>query len=120
MKTTIAVTFFMRKARVNKAGLAPVYMRIYVGDQRLNIMTKILVRPEEWSGAHGKLKPNTEEAKKTNHHLDSFKIRAFDCQRELMNEGKDITMENMHAKWCGVSLERPRMLMEIYAQHTSR
>jgi hypothetical protein len=30
--------------------------------------------------------------------LEAFKIKAFDYQRELMNEGKDVTLENMKSK----------------------
>ena len=32
-----------------------------------------------------------------NDMLDGFRTKAFDCQRELMNEGKPITLENMKA-----------------------
>ncbi|MEO5975956.1 MAG: site-specific integrase [Chryseolinea sp.] len=47
-------------------------------------------------------------------------MRAFDHQRELMNEGKVITLESFKAKWHGISLERPRMLMQIFQQHNDQ
>jgi hypothetical protein len=37
-----------------------------------------------------------------------------------MTEGKPITLENMRCKWDDVSLEKPRMLMEIFAQHNKQ
>lgn len=47
-------------------------------------------------------------------------MKAFDYQRELMNEGKLITLENIKAKWYSISLERKVMLMEIFKQHNEQ
>ena len=43
-------------------------------------------------------------------------LRIIDIQRELNLEGKLITSELIKARYLGVT-ERPRMLIEIYAQH---
>lgn len=120
MRQTISVKFFARKDRTTKEGLVPVFMRIGIADKRLNVITKIYVKPEEWSIENGKLKSNTEEARRVNKILEGFKMKAFDHQRDLMNEGNDITLENMKSKWYGVSLEKSRMLMEVFKQHNEQ
>jgi integrase len=120
MRQTIAVKFFARKARPNKDGSAPVYMRIQIGEQRLNIITKMNVKPEEWSSEHGRLKSNTDEARRVNKILEAFKMKAYDYQRELMTEGNTVTIASIRAKWYGVSLERPRMLMDVFKQHNEQ
>ncbi len=120
MRQTISVNFFARKDRATDDGLLPVAMRIGIGGRRINIVTKIYVKPSEWSVQHGKLKTNSEDARRTNKMLEAFKLRAFDYQRELMNEGKDVTLESIKAKWFGLALERPRMLMEVFKQHNEQ
>jgi site-specific recombinase XerD len=115
VRRTISVKFYARKGRSTAAGLAPVCMRIYMGDQKFETNTKIYVKPEEWK--HEKVKGTNEEAKRVNKCIEGFKMKAFDLQRELMNEGKEVTLDNIKAKWFGISLERPRMLMEIFTQH---
>lgn len=100
--------------------MIPISMRIGVNRQRINIVTKIHVKESEWSAEEGKLKPKTRDAQKFNDLLDGFRIKAFDCQRELMNEGKPITLENIKAKWFGTSLERSVMLMEVFTQHNEQ
>lgn len=115
VRRTISVKFYARKGRSTAAGLAPVCMRIYMGDQRFETNTKIYVKPEEWK--HEKVKGTNEEAKRVNKCIEGFKMKAFDLQRELMNEGKEVTLDKIKAKWFGVSPERPRMLMEVFAQH---
>jgi integrase len=120
MRQTISVKFFARKDRANAEGLVPVFLRIGIGTQRLNMITKIYVKPEEWSIENGKLKTNNEESKRVNKILEGFKIKAFDYQRELMNEGKDITIENVKSKWYKVSLEKPRMVMDVFKEHNEQ
>ena len=76
-------------------------MRIYMGDQKFETNTKIYVKPEEWK--HEKVKGTNEETKRINKCIEGFKMKAFDLQRELMNEGKDVTLDNIKAKWFGIS-----------------
>lgn len=118
MRQTIAVRFYARKARAKQDGLVPVYMRVVIGLQRLSLHTNIHVKPQDWTGE--KISGNNEEAKKLNKCLKAFKLRAFDLQRELMTEGRPITLENMKNKWDGKSLDKPRMLMEIFDQHNKQ
>ncbi len=120
MTQTISVTFSTRKDRATEDGLLPVFMKISIAGKRLVMMTKIFVKPNEWSNQNAKLKTNTEEARRINKMLDAFKLRAFDYQRELMNEGKEVTLASMKAKWYGLSLERARMLMEVFKEHNEQ
>jgi integrase len=120
MKQTISVKFYARKERSTESGLTPVVMRIGVGEQRLNIGTKLYVNPDDWSMEDGKMKTKTREAKKINDALDGFRHKAFDYQRELMHEGRPITLDNMRAKWYNLSLEKKVMLMEVFTQHNQQ
>ena len=120
MRQTISVKFFARTSRANEEGKAPVHMRIQIGIQRLDMHTKIYVSPEDWSSQGGIIKSNGNDAKRINKQLEGFKLKAFDYQRELMTEGKEVTMDNMKAKWYGTSLERPRMLMDVFKQHNEQ
>ena len=88
MRQTISVKFFARKSRSNQEGHAPIYMRIQIGTERLNVLTKIYVKSGEWSSQNGKLKSNSDEARRVNKLLDGFKMKAYDYQRELMDQGK--------------------------------
>lgn len=120
MRQTISVKFFARRDRAKEDGLVPIFMRIGIGLKRINIITKIYVKPADWSVQNCKLKTNNEESRRINKMLEGFKLKAFDHQRELMTEGKEITLDNLKAKWYGTSMERPRMLMEVFKQHNAQ
>jgi site-specific recombinase XerD len=120
MRKSISVKFFARKDRATDEGLAPVSMRVGIGERRINIITKIYVKINEWSVQHSKLKTNSEESRRVNKLLEGFKFKAFDYQRELMTEGKEVTLDNIKAKWYGLSFEKPRMIMEVFKQHNEQ
>ena len=100
--------------------LSTIYLRILLDSERFNVTTKIYIDPKHWSNEYGKLKTNTNDAKSINKMLDGFRMKAFDYQRQLMDEGKPVTIANMRLKWFGKSLERARMLMEIFEQHNKQ
>lgn len=120
MRQTISVKFFARRDRAKEDGLVPIFMRIGIGLKRINIITKMYVKPADWSVQNCKLKTNNEESRRINKMLEAFKLKAFDHQRELMTEGKEVSLENIKAKWYGTSVEKPRMLMEVFKQHNDQ
>jgi len=120
MSHTISVLFYARKSRATTQGLIPIYMRITLKGERFGVTTKIYVREDQWSVEAGKMKGSTEEAKRINSLLDAMRARAFDYQREILNEGKPLTMDTFKHKWLGIVTERPRMLLEIFEHHNKQ
>jgi site-specific recombinase XerD len=120
MSHTISVLFYARKSRLTKQGLVPIYMRVTLGGERFQITTKIYIHEEQWSLEAGKMKGNSEEAKRTNSLLDAMRARAFDYQREILNEGKPLTMDTFKVKWLDLVTERPHMLLEIFEHHNKQ
>lgn len=120
MSHTISVLFYARKSRATIKGLIPIYMRISLEGERFNVTTKFYVMEEQWSIEAGKMKGHSEEAKRINSILDAMRARAFDYQRELLNEGKPLNMDTFKHKWLGIVTERPRMLLEIFEHHNKQ
>jgi len=61
-------------------------MCIGLNRERINITTKIHVKESEWSAEQGRITMISRQARLKNEQLEAFKIKAFECQRELMNE----------------------------------
>jgi len=118
--TSINIYFFARQSKVNKHGEAPIYARITIDNQRFELGTKRFVKIENWSADVGKVKGSTEAAKSINSFLNSLQAKAFDHQRQILQAGKRLTMEEFKNQWFGISTERSRMLMEIFTQHNQQ
>lgn len=117
MSATITITFYARQSRAKEDGQAPIFMRVKLGKDYFDTNTKIFIAPTSWSSALGKIKGNHEQARFTNSLLESFRSKVLDIQRQLMVEGKSLSIDVIKNKWFGVSTERPRMLMDIFEHH---
>ena len=120
MSHTISVLFYARKSRATTQGLIPIYMRVTLDGDRFDATTKLYIREEQWSVEAGKMKGSSEEAKRINSLLDAMRVRAFTYQREILNEGKPLTMDTFKSKWLDIVTERPRMLLEIFEHHNKQ
>lgn len=120
MGATISVRFHLRLVRAKKNGEAPIYLRVLIKRKRFDVTTKIFIDPGNWSSEFCKMKNGSDDSRRVNEMLDGFRMKAYDYQRELMAEGKPITIENFRLKWLGLSTERQHMLMEIFEHHNKQ
>lgn len=120
MNATMSVLFFARKSKSNGRGETPIYMRITINGERYDLGTKRFVKMENWLPEAGRVKGSSEAAKSTNSFLDSLRAKAFEHQKQILLVGRQLTMEEFKTRWQGISVDRPRMLMEIFAQHNEQ
>lgn len=116
----MSVLFFIRRNRGNDDVEAPIYMRITIEGERFELGTKRRVLPGNWSADSGRMKGNSSAARSLNTFLDSLLSKAYSHQREIINEGKPLTIEELKSKWLGIPIEKPRMLMEIFEEHNQQ
>jgi hypothetical protein len=120
MTAPISILFFPRKSKPNSQGEVPIYMHVTINGERFDLGTKRFTVPGNWSIAAGKAKGNSEAARSINSFLDTLRAKAFDHQKQILIEGKELTMVEFKNRWQGFSSGRPRMLMEIFEQHNEQ
>jgi site-specific recombinase XerD len=120
MNDTINVLFFAKKSKTTTEGLVPIYLRVTINGSRFEISTKRYVLEQQWSTEAGKMKGNSDEVKSVNSLLESMRARAFERQKQLLLEGKEVTIESFRQKWLGSLTEKPRMLLEIFDHHNQQ
>ncbi len=120
MSATISVLFFARKSKANSRGEAPIYMRITINGERYDLGTKRFIPMDNWLAQAGRVKGTTETSRSINSFLDTLRAKAFDHQKHILLQGKELTMEEFKNRWQGISTERPRMLIEIFEQHNQQ
>jgi integrase len=118
--STMSVLFFIRRNRGNGDVEAPIYMRITIAGERFEIGTKRLVIPSNWSSDSGRVKGNTLLARSINSFLDSLLSKAYSHQREIINEGKILSIQELKNRWLGIAQKKPKMLMEVFEEHNQQ
>jgi site-specific recombinase XerD len=119
MDTKISILFYGSIARTTQNKLLPIYMRVTINGERFETSSHRYLESNKWSAAAGKAKGNTDEVRSINNYLDMLKQKAYNFQKELIQEGRPVNIENFKDKWLGKS-DKPVMLIEIFQQHNDQ
>ncbi|OKL42097.1 site-specific integrase [Pontibacter flavimaris] len=119
MNTKISILFYGRKAKTTKDNLVPIYLRVTLQGQRLELSTHRYVSPARWSAEAGKVKGSSAEARSVNAYLDTLRAKAYGHHRELIEEGMPVNVETFKEKWIGVE-EKPVLLLEVFQMHNDQ
>ena len=98
-------------------------MRVTLSGERFEVTTKFYIPEEQWSVEAGKMKGNSEEAKRTNSLLDAMRVRAFDYQqcvprrnRRLCNIIKKMTFQTARHTFATTVTLNNRVLLKPLAK----
>jgi len=119
MQTKISILFYAKKAKATTEGLVPIYQRVTVDGQRIELTTKRYVDVTKWSSEAGKLKGNSEEARGLNTYLDILKSKVYDYQKELIHETGYVIFDAMKNKILGVQ-ERALTIVPVFQDHNQK
>ena len=90
---TFAVLPIIRQTKKNKEGLVPVYLRITCDGKRSEVSVRIHIEPGKWNPAKGRVKGNSEDARRLNENIETFEHRTREIYNRLMLTGQFITAE---------------------------
>lgn len=109
--------FYVRRAKVNAYGFAPVYLRITIDGERIEISSKRYVNPDKWSTSGQKLTGNSEDAKTINAYLKTLEHQVYDVHREMMEKKRHVTAANLKDWLLGGNLAPVKTLVPIFEEH---
>lgn len=116
MNAKLSILFYAKRAKTTTDGLVPIYIRVTVDGERIELSTKRYTHPDKWSVEGSCMKGYSGEAKSINSFLDSLKSRVYDYQQQLIREDELVNAENMRNKILGID-KRSHMLIGIFQQH---
>jgi site-specific recombinase XerD len=119
MDTRLSVLFHGKRTKSQNASLLAIYLRVTIDGQRMEISTKRTIEKDKWSSISGKAKGNLEEARSLNAYLDLLRNKVYSYQKELIQEGKPVTLDHFRMKWNGIT-EKPRMILEVFQEHNDQ
>ena len=119
MNAKITVLFYLRKSKVNAQGQMPIYQRITINGQRLDISSGFFIQEDKWSKETSKIKGNSEEARIINSQLEMIKAQVYETQKKLFMNQTEINFENFKNEFLGKK-ERERMLIPIFIEHNRK
>ncbi|WP_316752782.1 Arm DNA-binding domain-containing protein [Pedobacter gandavensis] len=84
MKTNFSMLFYLKKQKNYACGDAPIYLRITVERNRVEITTGQECKPECWNPKTGRLTGTKEDIKRSNAYLDGLQAMVYWPYKELI------------------------------------
>ena len=119
MNATISILFYLKRAKANAQGLAPIFQRITINGRRLDNSTGKFVDPSKWHPEMSKMRGNSEEARLINGHLDNLRTKILIAEKELNKKDIPVNLETLKNMLLG-SKERQRLLVPIFEEHNNK
>lgn len=78
MNTKLSILFYAKRAKTNIDGLIPIYLRVTVDGECIEVSTKRYTHPDKWSVEGNRMKGTTAETKAINTYLDTLKAKVYE------------------------------------------
>jgi len=117
MKKTFNQIFVIRHSRLKQGASALVYLRITIDGIRTEISLQRDCDPEKWDADKGRLYGRTEDIKSFNAYLDAVQLKVYDIFQGFISTGVDFDGEKIKARYLGLDIEKPHMLLDVYEEH---
>lgn len=115
-----SLLFYLKKARNCQGGNKPVYMRITINSERTELSVDRKFDPKRWNKKAGRATGTKEDAKSLNDYLDSLQVKVHEAHRNLLSTNEELTVTRLKDYLQGRDLEKPRMILEVFAEHNKQ
>jgi integrase len=101
-RATFTIGFRLKKGKKKADGQVPIYMRITVRRERVEISIHRTIDPEEWdSTLHGPI-PKAKDADELNDYLQQCRARVYQYKKSLEYEDQDVTALSLKNRYLGL------------------
>ena len=118
MECSIRLLFWQYKSRVNSKGLAPIFLRITINNQRTEISTGLGVEPKKWNAKKGAIKGAGTQVEEMNKRLALLKSKSLKAYNELVEMDLPISPEQIKSRLQSLDNEA-KTLLEALSYHNS-
>ena len=119
MSKTFGLLFYLKKSKASASGTLPIYLRITIDGKRTEISTKRTIEIKKWSIEANKAIGRTEDIRELNVYLDSLVSKVYQCQRDLIQDNKEVTTETLKNKFLGIE-EKQVTLINLFKDHNKQ
>jgi integrase len=118
-RSKLNLMFFIRRNRQLKDVNRPIYVRISIDKERVDVSTGQSVPEIIWIPEFGMETGNTKEARILNRHIDKVKKGILDHYTQILVEGKEVTAKTVRNAWLGI-IENERTIIGIFKEHNDQ
>lgn len=109
------LAFFVRKARPLRNGELPIFVRISVSGQLMEMNIGRSVRPEQWDQKRNVATGRSKKELELNKYIENVRTRFNEIHNMLIRENKPVTPKTLRDYYLG-TVEKPKMLCDVFRE----
>jgi len=114
---TFSISFHLRKDKVDEKNTAPIYMRVTINGERIEIAVNRRCYLDKW--LDGRPFGTSNEVKRLVRYLDSMKNRIYEINRDFIDRKEQVTAEKIKARFNNQD-DASKSLVEVFKHHNSQ
>lgn len=114
-----SLLFYFKRRSNYVSGNLPIYIRITINGQRVEITAQRECEPEKWNIAAGRKIGTKEDVRILNAFLDTLQAKIYEIHRKLVEADEEITAEIIRNHLSGKAA-KSRMVIALFQQHNDR
>jgi site-specific recombinase XerD len=119
LEKSVGLFYYLKQAKIQKEQRRYVYLRITVEGERREISIKRQWISGLWNTKTGRAIEINEEANGLNRYLDIISKKVYQIQRNLIDNGKPVTAENIKDILTGRG-EKKHFILEAFQEHNAQ
>ena len=120
MSYSLTVLNYLKVAKLDKkTGLAPIFLRVTIGGQRVEISAKRSWDPTRWETEVGKAKGTKEDARTLNTYLDTLRAKLNKQFNQLLSGDEPVTAELLKNIFLN-KVAPSKSIMEVLDYHNAQ
>lgn len=109
------LAFFVRKARPLRNGELPIFVRISVSGQLMEMNIGRSIRPEQWDQKRNVATGRSKKELELNKYIENVRTRFNEIHNMLIRENKHVTPKTLRDHYLG-TVEKPKMLCDVFRE----
>ena len=119
LNQTFAILFWLKKTKINKQGLAPIWVRITVDGERAEFSTQKQIFPRFWDAENNLASKDFSEAKATNDYLTLVKADILRHYNMLISTKEVVTAIDVKNSYKGIK-EVKKTFLQLFRQYNQQ
>lgn len=95
MNKSFNLLFYVKRSKMVGDGTAPVYLRVTIDGERIEISSKRYVNPAKWDTKAQKVTGNTEDVRSLNTYLKTLEHEVYEAHRSMLDKKRPITAASL-------------------------
>ncbi|WP_259065918.1 site-specific integrase [Mucilaginibacter sp. X4EP1] len=116
LEKSFGLFYYLKQTKNQKEQRRYVYVRVTVDGECREISIKRQWIPDQWNSKTGRATEINEEANELNRYLDTISNKVNQIQRNLIDDGKPVTAENIKNIFTGRG-QKKHFILEAFQDH---